>query len=298
MGAAGSATVACDYTSSTPAEAVVRLTCPRIGRARTFPRARVGNLDRVNSTPADPLAPLVDLPGVSEASEAARSALATVHRHPANRRGWATTAAESVLRGARASAGVEGGSVRLDDDGGHDDVLASALRVAGELTGESLDRAVAVWTRSPLQELAHLHLLAASGPGVEEGTLGRPRPDQGIAERLQGLAELITGGTRVPAPILASVVLGELTALEPFGSADGIVARAAFRLVCVSTGLDPRCLGVPEVTFYRDPAAHLEAAEGFVSGTEEGVTAWLLHCCRALEAGAREATSIADAAGA
>ena len=157
---------------------------------------------------------------------------------------------------------------------------------------------MAVWTRAPLQELAHLHLLAASGPGVDPGTLGRPRPEPGIAERLQGLAELVTGGTRVAAPVLASVVLGELSGLEPFGSADGIVGRAAFRLVGVSTGLDPHCLGVPEVTFYGDPTLHRSALEGYMTGTEDGVTGWLLHCCSALEAGAREAVSIAEAAGA
>ncbi|MBB0998328.1 oxidoreductase, partial [Dietzia maris] len=133
--------------------------------------------------------------------------------------------------------------------------------------------------------------------GVDPQGLGRPRPEEGVAERLQGLAELVTGGTRAPAPVLAAVVLGELSGLRPFGSADGIVARAAFRLVGVSTGLDPHCLGVPEVTFYRDPEAHRAAIEGYMGGTGEGVTEWLLHCCRALEAGAREATSIADAAG-
>ena len=245
----------------------------------------------------DPLAPLLDLPGVAAASEEARAALAAVHRHRANRRGWATTAAESVLRGARASAGVEGASVRLDGPEVDDEVLAAALRVAGGLTGESLDRAVAVWTRSPLQQLAHLHLLAASAPGVDPSTLGRPRADRGVAERLQALAGLVTGDTRAPAPILAAVVLGELSALRPFGTADGIVARAAFRLVGVSTGLDPHCLGVPEVTFYRDPAAHAAAVEGFATGGPDGVAEWILHCCRALEAGAREATSIADAVG-
>ncbi|MGN0102289.1 MAG: oxidoreductase [Dietzia sp.] len=252
----------------------------------------------MTSTAPDPLAPLLDLPGVAEAADAARDALARVHRHPANRRGWPTTAAESVLRGARASAGVEGASVRLDTDGDPDEVLSAALRVAGELTGESLDRAVAVWTRSPLQELAHLHLLAASGPGVDSRGLGRPRSGDGVAERLQGLAELVTGGTRAPAPVLASVVLGELSGLRPFGSADGLVARAAFRLVAVSTGLDPHCLGVPEVTFYRDPDAYRSTLAGYMTGGADGVAAWILYCCRALEAGAREATSIADAAGA
>lgn len=289
--------VTADYTSSTAVEAGDPGPCRGIARCADPVRDAVGSLDRVTTDPHDPLAPLVELPGVAEASEAARAALAAVHRHRANRRGWPTTAAESVLRGARASAGVEGASVRIDGDEVGDEVLAAALRVAGGLTGESLDRAVAVWTRSPLQELAHLHLLAASGPGADPATLGRPRTDPGVAERLQGLAALVTGGTRVPAPVLAAVVLGELSALEPFGSADGIVARAAFRLVAVSTGLDPHCLGVPEVTFYRDPAAHRAALDGFVAGTGEGVAAWILHCCRALEAGAREATSIADAAG-
>lgn len=251
----------------------------------------------MNSPAVDPLAPLLALPGVAEAAETAREALAKVHRHPANRRGWPTTSAESVLRGARASAGVEGASVRLDADSGPDDVLASTLRVAGELTGESLDRAVGVWTRSPLQELAHLHLLAASGPDADPESLGRPRLNPGVAERLQGLAELVTGGTRIAAPVLAAVVLGELSGLKPFGSADGIVARAAFRLVTVSTGLDPHCLGVPEVTFYRDPQALATAVDGYMSGTEDGVTAWLLYCCRALEAGAVEAASIAEAVG-
>lgn len=251
----------------------------------------------MNSPAVDPLAPLLALPGVAEAAETAREALAKVHRHPANRRGWPTTSAESVLRGARASAGVEGASVRLDSDSGPDEVLSATLRVAGELTGESLDRAVGVWTRSPLQELAHLHLLAASGPDVDPESLGRPRPDAGVAERLQGLAELVTGGTRVPAPVLAAVVLGELSGLEPFGSADGIVARAAFRLVAVSTGLDPHCLGVPEVTFYRDPQALRSAVDGYMTGTEDGVASWIIYCCKALDAGAVEATSIAEAVG-
>jgi len=258
----------------------------------------------VNHPDRDPLGPLVELPGVAQACESARDAVAAVHRHPANRRGWATTAAESALRGARSSAGVEGASVRLDGLEGSapgevaDPVLAAALRLAGELTGESLTRAVSVWTRSPLQELAHLHVLAAVGEGVDPDTLGRPRRDPGVGERLQALAGLVTGGTRAPAPVLAAVVYGELATLRPFGSGDALVGRTAFRLVTVSTGLDPHGLGVPEVAWYRDAPGHREALAGFASGEPEGVRGWLLHCCAALEAGAREAASIAEAAGA
>ena len=268
-----------------------------------------GSLVRVTAPSADPLAPLLDLPGVAEASETARDALARVHRHPANRRGWATTAAESVLRGARSSAGVEGASVRMDEGGPdpeRDPVLAAALRVAGELTGDALDRAVAVWTRSPLQELAHLHVLAAGGEDADPDTLGRPRPDAGVGQRLQGLAELVTGGTRAPGPVLAAVVHGEIAALRPFdrggpdaapSPADGLVARAASRLVTVSTGLDPHGLGVPEVTWYRRPELYRERLAGYAAGGADGVAAWLRYCCEALDAGAREAVSIADSAG-
>ncbi|MEX3649564.1 oxidoreductase, partial [Mycolicibacterium porcinum] len=40
----------------------------------------------------DPLAPLVDLPGVSAASDEARDALGRAHRHKFNLRGWPQTA--------------------------------------------------------------------------------------------------------------------------------------------------------------------------------------------------------------
>ncbi|CQD23353.1 hypothetical protein BN970_05762 [Mycolicibacterium conceptionense] len=50
----------------------------------------------------DPLAPLVDLPGVSAASDEARDALGRAHRHKFNLRGWPQTAAEAALRAARA----------------------------------------------------------------------------------------------------------------------------------------------------------------------------------------------------
>src|SRR5437588_6889585 len=46
------------------------------------------------AAPTDPLRPLLDLPGVSDAVAAARAAVDEVHRHPANRTGWPATAAE------------------------------------------------------------------------------------------------------------------------------------------------------------------------------------------------------------
>lgn len=244
----------------------------------------------------DPLQPLLDLPGVRDAADRARDALAEVHRHKTNRRGWPNTAAEASVRAARASAAIDGGSMDLPAPGeAGDPILAGALRVAQALDGDSLGILVATWRRAPLQALARLHLLAAADLVDDPESLGRPRTDPGIGERLDALAQLVTGGTRVPAPVLAAVVHGELCALRPFGVADGVIARAASRLVCVSTGLDAHNLGVPEVTWMRRVPAYRDGVTAFGSGTVEGVGNWLLFCCAALESGAREATSIADA---
>jgi len=91
-------------------------------------------------------------------------------------------------------------------------------------------------------------------------------------------------------------VHGELLTLAPFGTADGVVARAVSRLVTMSSGLDPHGLGVPEVYWMRQSGDYRAAARGFASGTPDGLTAWVLLNCRALHAGAREAMSIAQGA--
>lgn len=245
---------------------------------------------------ADPLAPLMELPGVAEASDRARDALGRAHRHRANLRGWPVSAAEAALRAARASSVLDGGPVRLDDvaEAGQvsEPVFAGALRVAQALEGGG-GPLVGVWQRAPLQALARLHMLAAADQ-VDADRLGRPRPDSAVGPRLELLAGLVTGGTGAAAPVVAAVAHGELLTLKPFGSADGVVARAVSRLVTIASGLDPHGLGVPEVTWMRQPAAYRDAAHGFAEGTPEGVAGWLVLCCRAMRAGAHEALSIAD----
>jgi hypothetical protein len=245
---------------------------------------------------ADPLAPLMELPGVAEASDRARDALGRAHRHRANLRGWPVTAAEAALRAARASSVLDGGPVRFEDladsSGVSDPVFGGALRVAQALEGGG-GTLIGVWRRSPLQALARLHMLAAADR-VDDEQLGRPRSDPEISPRLELLGELVTGRTQVPAPVVAAVAHGELLTLKPFGSADGVVARAVSRLVTIASGLDPHGLGVPEVSWMRKPGDYRSAASGFAEGTPAGVGAWLVLCCRAMQAGAQEALSIAE----
>ena len=276
----------------------------------------------------DPLAPLVGLPGVADAVRRAREAVVALHRHPVNRTGWAASAAEAARRAARASAALDGAELARADGVVTDPVLAGAVRAA-EATG----RLLGTWRTAPLQALARLHVLAAADLGASHGapglgasdaagahdasavsgapdadgtsavsgaagaadSAGAPgRPVRGT-ERLALLAELVTGGTSVPAPVLVAVVHGELLVLEPFASANGVVARAAARLAAISSGLDPRGLAVPEVGHLRAGTAYREAARGFAAGTPDGLAAWIRHCCDQWVAGAREGRSIADA---
>lgn len=252
--------------------------------------AATGTGASLDAVSADPLAALVELPGVRVAVESARDAVSQVHRHPVNRRGWAVTSAEASVRAARASAALDGGSAILPADAAVDEpVLAGALRVA-----EALGGLLGTWQRAPLQVLARLHVLAAADL-ASGSALGRPRSSPPVAARLDGLAQLLTGGSQVPAPVLVAVVHGELLALAPFEHANGVVARAAARLTAIASGLDPKGLVVPEVAHLRRERQYRATAAGFARGGSEAVCGWVVHCCAALRAGAREALSIAEA---
>ncbi|ANI42349.1 hypothetical protein [Mycolicibacterium vaccae] len=244
----------------------------------------------MSPTAGDPLAPLTTLPGVAQAGADAADALGKAHRHRANLRGWPANAAEAALRAARASSVLDGGPLQFAPDGDRDPVLAGALRVAEALEGGE-GALVGVWRRAPLQAIARLHALAASDL-VDDDALGRPR--EGTGRRLELLADLATGGTRVPATVLAAVAHGELLTLEPFGVADGVVARAVSRLITIASGLDPHGLGVPEVHWMRRSGDYRAAARGFASGTPDGLAAWLVLSSEGLHAGAREALAIAQ----
>jgi hypothetical protein len=243
----------------------------------------------------DPLAPLLDLPGVADAVARARDAVVAVHNHPVNRRGWPASAAEASVRAARASAALDGATLAAAeaDRAVTDPVVAGAIRAA-----EEIGRSLGAWRTAPLQAIARLHVVAAADlvpADRHDAELGRPRPGEGVTARLGMLAELVAGGTSVPAPVLVAVVHGELLALAPFGTADGVVARAAARLAAVAAGLDPKGLAVPEVGHLRHAREYRAAAAGFAAGTADGLAGWLKHCCAQWEAGGKEGMAIASA---
>ncbi|MFH0520656.1 oxidoreductase [Streptomyces sp. M41] len=261
---------------------------------------------------ADPLAALGALPGVPESVESVRKAADRVYGHRIMRRRSSEITSEAALRGARGSGALSGADWALEevrrrtDFSGDDEarVMGAALRLTAE-AGQLLS----IWRQSPLRVLARLHLVAAAGTDEK---VGRPRQegeavDEPLVElappsaaevhgRLEGLSELIIAGSSAPALVTAAVVHGELLALRPFTSHNGLVARAAQRIVLVGSGLDPKSVCPAEVGHAElGRAAYLAALDGYVSGTPEGVAAWITHCGRAIELGARESTAVCEA---
>ncbi|NYI05613.1 oxidoreductase [Allostreptomyces psammosilenae] len=269
------------------------------------------------SDTSHPLASLVGLPGVADAVERARAGVDAVYRHRVMRRRAPEVSSESALRGARASAALAGADWALEEVRRRSDFSAdeqartvgAGLRLSAEVGG-----LVGVWRRTPLQALARMHLVAAAG-ALEPERVGRPRlAGEGVIEeplpgrlvlpgaeevsaRLEGLAELLTRPHgEVPALVVAAVVHGELLTLRPFGSANGLVARAAERLCLIAEGLDPKAVAPAEVGHAEAGAdGYLAALVGYASGTVEGVAEWVTHCAEAVALGAREATAVCEA---
>ncbi|MGW6821725.1 oxidoreductase [Streptomyces sp. NPDC055005] len=277
------------------------------------------------SSAADPLAPLAGLPGVSDSVDSVRKAVDRVYGHRVMRRRSGEIASEAALRGARGSAALSGADWALEEVRRRTDFgsepQARAVGAALRLTAEA-GQLLSIWRQSPMRVLARLHLVAsgstpatadASAPSAIEGdTVGRPRlagepvdeplidlplpsADE-VAGRLDGLSRLIIAGGSSPALITASVVHGELLALRPFGTYNGLVARAAERIVLINSGLDPKAICPAEVGHAEQGAqAYVAAFEGYVSGTAEGMAAWIAHCGRAIELGSRESMAVCEA---
>ena len=229
---------------------------------------------------ADPLSRLASLEGVPSALAAARDGIDVMLRDRGLRRTAPETTAESLLRGAHASAVLEGSASSLASvrEGTGDEIADDAVRVSTEL----LALAPAL-SRTPLQALARIHALAAGG--LPEDQRGRPR-DGAAADRLRGVGDLLTAPTEAPALLVAAVVHAELATAAPFASHNGIVARAAERLVLVARGVDEKSLVVPEAGHLALRAQYESNLRGYAAGGASGVHAWLLYAAEAFAAGA------------
>ncbi|MGH8960275.1 MAG: oxidoreductase [Jatrophihabitantaceae bacterium] len=241
--------------------------------------------------PADPLAPLLDLPGVARTVDATRAAVDGLLTNRTLRRRSADVSAESSLRGAWASAWLAGAPLPLDEV--RSGAAAGDPVVQGALRAQAAIPALAdTWAHAPRQALARLHALAAADLVADREQLGRPAP--GAAERLDTLASVLDV-TTAPAAVVAAIVHGEVLSLDAFGPASGVVARTAVRLTLIDRGLDPKSLVVVEAGHRELGPAYPAALEAYRGGTSAGVAEWINHCGAAIVAGVRESTAICEA---
>lgn len=226
------------------------------------------------------------LEGVPSAFAAARDGIDALLRDRGLRRTAPDQTAESLLRGAHASAVLAGSSATADQvrEGTGDEVAQAAVRMS-----TSLLSLVPVVERSPLQAFARLHVLASGS-----GTGGRPVSAE-AATRMSGLAATLTATTSAPALVVAALSHAEIATVAPFASYDGLVARAVERLVLVSRGVDPASLVVPEAGHLALRAEYESNLRAYATGRPGGLHAWLLYAAEAQARGA-EASPLAHRA--
>lgn len=270
---------------------------------------------------------LLGLAGVRAAVDDARAACTRLRWHDALRRRTAEAAAESRVRGAAASAALDGaepagshGSVDLVRDvvrgavewPPHPDPLMRTVRAAVRVTAatEFVD---ASSLEAPSRLLAGLHV-AAGADLLPADQVGRPRiagetcaemselgsaPDsQEVAARLDGLRAVLhaTGRGSVPTLLVAAVAHAEVATVRPFVRGNALVARALERVLLRVGGLDPTGVAVPETGHRtRAGADYRGGLTAYATGGVDGVRLWVVHCAQAVVAGAGEGTRIADA---
>ena len=227
----------------------------------------------------DPLDWLTELEGVPSAFAAARDGVDALLRDRGLRRTTPDQTTESLLRGAHASAVLEGSGSSLEEvrAGAGDAVAQAAVRVSTGVLG-----LVPVIGTSPLQALARLHALAGKGE-VDDDRLGRPVTPEAAA-RLNALSTTLLG-TSVPALVVGALAHAEIVTVAPFASHNGIVARAAERLVMVARGVDPASVVVPEAGHLAVRAAYESNLRGYRDGGRAGLHSWLLYAAEAITAG-------------
>jgi hypothetical protein len=220
----------------------------------------------------DPLAPLLDLADIAPAVERARDRVDQALRHRALRRQGGQVAAEVSLRSAVASAALEGyahereavragtvtdpvlqarcgspgpaGAGRTLAEGPRQALAAARARRPGRLTCRAAGRPVADrW----------------SAPGWTACPDWSPAAPRCAAGARRGGARRAAGTAAVRRPVR-------------------VVARAAARLVLMSTGFDPRGLVGVDVGHREREPEYVGSAGAFATGTPDGsILAAALH---------------------
>lgn len=231
---------------------------------------------------SDPFLAAASLEGVASAMAATRDGVDALLRDRGLRRTSPEDTARSLLLGAAATASLETGEAVDPDDlaaGRGDATARAALVLSTELLG-----LVPVMRQSPLQAIARIHAIAASG-SVPDDELGRPVDASG-ATRLGILSRLLTQPTKAPALVVAALAHADIASSGAFLSHSGVVARAVERVILVERGVDPASVTVPELGHAREAQGYRSALAAYGQATEAGTIQWLRYASQAFARGA------------
>lgn len=241
----------------------------------------------VDTTTPDPLQRLMELEGVPSGFVAARGGIDAILRDRGMRKTTAEQTAESLLRGAYASAYLEGSESSLAEirAGQGDAIAQAAVAVSTQILGIA-----PTLKHAPVQAFARLHAIAGRG-SLPEAELGRPVSAH-AAQRLQSLGKMIMT-SQAPALLIACIAHAEIATVAPFASHNGIVARAVERAIIAIRGVDPTSVVVPEAGYLRRQKVYESNLQGYARGGRQGVHLWLLYVPEAYTAAA-EASPLSD----
>ena len=235
----------------------------------------------------------------------AREAVDDLRGHRVLRRYAERVAAESALRGARASAALEGADLAVCDVA----AVATVVDAGWQVLPASRERPI---VQGALRVAAEIGLLrddlaagTAAGAGAAAHT-GRRRPAgrsrwAGRAPGRRpgspgGLGHCCTLTDRAPALVVAAVVHGELLAMGAFAGRQPASSAAARRRLTWWPAAWTRgaCRCPRWATSSSAATAYLDALDGYRQGGAEGIAAWVVHCAEAVVLGAREGVAVCE----
>jgi hypothetical protein len=256
----------------------------------------------------DPLNNLLSFPGVSSECETTLKAIdelmwnRTLRRHkdaliPYTRRisGFATAA-------------LDGAQMPKDPTMEPEVSPMGSLSDQGLLVTAEADLQRLAFKTEPLKVLARLHTFVST-----DENRGRPRTTNEIndplrlgslpshevlQERLSQLAELVID-SKASSILVAAIAHAELATLRPFTQGSYLVARTSTRLILAARDVDNDGLVMSEYgAFLLGRPAYVKALTAYISGTKEGVAAWVSWQGQAIRRGiemAKELAEMADA---
>ena len=254
----------------------------------------------------DPLSSLLTIPGVASECEITLKAIdelmwnRTVRRHkdsliPYTRRiaGFATAA-------------LDGAQMPKDPTMEPEVSPMGSLSDQGLLVTAEAELQRLAFRTEPLKVLARLHTFVST-----DDDRGRPRttndvndplrlgsvpPHEVLQERMSQLVDLVIE-SKASSILVAAIAHAELATLRPFTQGSYLVARASTRLILADRDVDNDGLVMTEYgAFLLGRPAYVKALTGYISGTREGVSAWVTWQGEAIRRGVEMAKELAEMA--